>query len=107
MNGLSSTILTKCDPHWGPMFIQRRIAQFQAGGGEASGLSERFRFSGNVISKQYDQVGNAVPALLARAVADAVAAQLTASHVNAEAAEAIGDHQLRQAAYQQTRPVRH
>ena len=68
--GLSGTILTKCDPHWGTFFhyAQDRIISVR----EAARLQsfpDWFRFTGSK-SEQYRQVGNAVPPLLARALAE-------------------------------------
>lgn len=71
-HGLASTILTKCDPHWGAYFHpeQDRVITVR----EAARLQsfpDRIRFSGP-RSEQYRQVGNAVPPLLAAAVAECV-----------------------------------
>ena len=68
----SCTILTKCDPHWGSYIHPkqdrtlsvRETARLQS-------FSDRFRFYGG-IGSQYTQVGNAVPPLLAAAIANAV-----------------------------------
>lgn len=71
-DGLASTILTKCDPHWGA-FIHyeqdrtlsvREAARFQ-------GFPDSYKFLGSKAS-QYAQVGNAVPVPLARAIARAI-----------------------------------
>jgi DNA (cytosine-5)-methyltransferase 1 len=67
-DGMCSTILTKCDPHWGCFFHPfedrvlsvREAARIQA-------FPDRFVFYG-ALGQQYKQVGNAVPPLLARAI---------------------------------------
>ncbi len=78
-NGLASTILTKCDLHWGA-FIHptqersltvREAARFQS-------FPDCFQFTGS-RGEQFRQVGNAVPPLLAKAVAKAVARMLRKS----------------------------
>jgi DNA (cytosine-5)-methyltransferase 1 len=71
-NGIASTILTKCDPHWGAYFHpkEHRVLSVR----EAARLQsfpDRARFYGSV-TEQYEQVGNAVPPLFARAIGNQI-----------------------------------
>ena len=76
-DGLASTILTKCDPHWGAYFHYAQDRAFTVR--EAARLqsfSDSFRFTGSRV-EQYEQVGNAVPPFLAAAVGRSIARVLT------------------------------
>lgn len=67
-DGLASTILTKCDPHWGAYFHYEQNRTFTVR--EAARIQtfpDTYQFCGSRV-EQYEQVGNAVPPLLAAAI---------------------------------------
>jgi DNA (cytosine-5)-methyltransferase 1 len=86
--GIASTILTKCDPHWGSyihpeqdrILSVREAARFQS-------FPDTIRFLGK-LPEQYKQVGNAVPPLFGRALGDRINEILTLFENNKSLPEA-------------------
>ena len=70
--GIGSTILTKCDPHWGTYIHheQDRIISVREAA-RIQSFPDKFRFFGS-LTEQYEQVGNAVPPLFAKAIGEAI-----------------------------------
>lgn len=71
-DGIASTILTKCDPHWGSYIhpSEDRIISVR----EAARLQtfpDHIEFFGS-LTDQYKQVGNAVPPLLSKAIGEQI-----------------------------------
>ncbi len=67
-DGLASTILTKCDPHWGAYFHYSQERSFTVReAARIQSFPDHYIFKGS-LSEQFAQVGNAVPPLLAESV---------------------------------------
>ncbi|WP_422473327.1 DNA cytosine methyltransferase [Endozoicomonas sp. ALB032] len=69
---LCSTVLTKCDPHWGSFFHpeQDRVLSVREAA-RIQSFPDHYEFTGS-ITQQYEQVGNAVPPLMAKAIGEEV-----------------------------------
>lgn len=75
-DGLASTILTKCDPHWGSFFHYSQDRSFTVReAARIQSFPDSYVFTGNQ-AEQYAQVGNAVPPLLAEAIGRSIANML-------------------------------
>jgi len=86
-DSLACTMLTKCDPHWGAVFHPDQQRTFSVReSARIQSFPDRYRFLGNKGS-QFEQVGNAVPVLLAKAIAEAMKAHLSSTTNQSRAAQ--------------------
>lgn len=91
-DGLSATILTKCDPHWGSYIhplLNRTITVREAA--RIQSFRDSFQFVGPFVSKHYEQVGNAVPPLVARSLGNALKAHVIARFATAAEREPLSN----------------
>lgn len=72
-DGLCSTILTKCDPHWGAFIHpeQDRVLSVREAA-RIQSFPDTYLFYGT-LQQQYEQVGNAVPPFLAWKIGETIA----------------------------------
>lgn len=71
-NGLASTILTKCDPHWGAYFHYAQDRTYSVReAARIQSFPDTYIFTGS-LSDQFAQVGNAVPPLMARVLGESL-----------------------------------
>jgi DNA (cytosine-5)-methyltransferase 1 len=70
---MCSTILTKCDPHWGAFIHpdQDRVISVREAA-RIQSFPDTYHFTGS-IPQQYEQVGNAVPPFLAKKIGEEIA----------------------------------
>lgn len=85
-DSLACTMLTKCDPHWGAVFHPDQPRSFSVReAARIQSFPDHYRFLGTK-GAQFEQVGNAVPVLLAKSIAQSVADHLIPKNETAHAA---------------------
>jgi DNA (cytosine-5)-methyltransferase 1 len=71
--------MTKCDPHWGAVFHPQQERTFTVREtARIQSFPDTYRFLGPRAA-QYEQVGNAVPVLMAKAIAVSLGEHLAAT----------------------------
>lgn len=78
---LAGTMMTKCDPHWGAVFHPQQDRTFSVReSARIQSFPDLYRFLGPRFT-QFEQVGNAVPVLMARAIAESLSNYISKSTI--------------------------